>query len=126
MPHEQRQTMPGNWSTEEGREQLFGKLPGPSNAQEHEIRHGRSGMGIREPPSTHWQQEEDEQQEEEELGDGGGVRAEQQEAETFKIVYTNAQSILGKLTELSAYVADVQPDLILLVETSNMVQQINQ
>ena len=73
-------------------------------------------MGGRGSTGTHWEkQRESEQQEEQELG--GGQRPEQQETEILKIMYTNAQSILGKLQELSAYAADEGPDFILLTES---------
>ena len=72
------------------------------------------GRGL---SSSHWQQQgKEQQQEEQELGGGGG-RTGDQEAEIVKIAYTNAQSVLNKLNELSAYVADSKPDIILITET---------
>ena len=59
------------------------------------------GRGL---SSSHWQQQgKEQQQEEQELGGGGG-RTGDQEAEIVKIAYTNAQSVLNKLNELSANV----------------------
>ena len=48
---------------------------------------------------------------------GGGGGQEQQEAVALKLLYTNAQSVFGKLNELSAQAADTRPDFILLTET---------
>ena len=48
---------------------------------------------------------------------GGGGGQEQQEAAALKLLYTNAQSVFGKLNELSAQAADTRPDFILLTET---------
>ena len=75
-------------------------------------------MGIQYSAGTHWNETtcEDQQQEEQELGGGGGGQG-QQEAAVLKIWYTNAQSVLGKLNELSAQAADTKPDFILLTET---------
>ena len=74
-------------------------------------------MGDRQSAGTYWTQtaRETEQQTEQKLGGGRGQG--QQEAEVLKILYTNAQSILGKLNERSAQAADTKPDFILLTET---------
>ena len=74
-------------------------------------------MGSRQPAGTYWKQAETEaeQQETEELG--GRRRQGQQATEVLRILYTNAQSIPGKLNKLSAYVADMKPDFILLTES---------
>ena len=75
-------------------------------------------MGNRYSAGTHWNEttREDQQQEGQELGGGGGGQG-QQEAAVLKIWYTNAQSVLGKLNELSAQAADTKPDFILLTES---------
>ena len=75
-------------------------------------------MGNRQSTGAHRKQTEREtgQQKAEELGRGRGGE-EPQETEVLKILYTNAQSILGKLNELSAYVSDMKPDFILLTES---------
>ena len=60
-------------------------------------------MGDRQSAGTYWTQtaRETEQQTEQKLGGGRGQG--QQEAEVLKILYTNAQSILGKLNELETW-----------------------
>ena len=74
-------------------------------------------MGRRRSSGPDWEQtaRTPEQQEDEELGRGRGSK--QQETAILKIMYTNAQSILGKLNEISAYTSDEKPDFILLTET---------
>ena len=37
-------------------------------------------------------------------------------SETLKVLYTNAQSILGKLNELAAIVSEEKADIILITE----------
>ena len=72
-------------------------------------------MGCRTGTGADWTAREDKQQKDEELGGRRGQG--QQEATIMKIMYTNVQSIHGKLNELSAYAAEAKPDFILLTET---------
>ena len=64
-------------------------------------------------------QAENQQQEEQ----GGGVGRDEGDAtaasghDTLSILYTNAQSIVGKIDELSCTASELKPDLILLAET---------
>ena len=61
-------------------------------------------MGCRTGTGADWTAREDKQQKDEELGGRRGQG--QQEATIMKIMYTNVQSIHGKLNELSAYAAE--------------------
>ena len=87
-------------------------------------------MGDWQYAGSNWQQQREKQQQEAaELGGGRGRSEHQetetinergtkhQETETVRIIYTNAQSILGKLNELAAYAVDEKPDFILLTES---------
>jgi hypothetical protein len=51
------------------------------------------------------------------VGRGGGQGTAQEQSQTVKILYTNAQSINSKLGELAAVAQDSKPDIILLTET---------
>jgi Endonuclease-reverse transcriptase len=70
-------------------------------------------------------QAEDRQQEEGEGGGGpgggggggGGRGNERAPHQTLEILYLNAQSLLGKINELRATAADLEPDIILITET---------
>ena len=86
-------------------------------------------MGDWQHAGSNWQQQREKQQQEAaELGGGRGRSEHQetetinergtkhQETETVRIIYTNAQSILGKLNELATYAVDEKPDFILLTE----------
>jgi hypothetical protein len=48
-------------------------------------------------------------------GDGG--ESSENPLKALKILYANAQGIVGKIGELTAVVQDIEPDLILLTET---------
>lgn len=61
-----------------------------------------------------------EQQEGEGDGDRRNIRIQRpasEQAAPVKVLYTNAQSILGKINELIAQVFILEPDIILLTET---------
>ena len=96
---------------------MTGKLLGTGTAWPDGNERRRNCVGDRQSAGTYWTQtaRETEQQTEQKLGGGRGQG--QQEAEVLKILYTNAQSILGKLNELSAQAVDTKPDFILLTET---------
>ncbi len=47
----------------------------------------------------------------------GGQGATQEQSQTVKVLYTNAQSINCKLGELAAVAQESEPDIILLTET---------
>jgi hypothetical protein len=51
----------------------------------------------------------------ERIGDGG--EPSENPLKALKILYENAQSIVGKIGELTAVVQNIEPDLILLTET---------
>jgi len=79
---------------------------------------GGSAMGPRRCTGTNWEDEgQAGQQEEDERGRGGGGRAGEQETKILKVCYTNAQSILGKINELTAYIVETVPDIVLICET---------
>jgi hypothetical protein len=50
-------------------------------------------------------------------GGGGGGGDERTPSETLVILYLNAQSIAGKINELGATAAELEPDLILITES---------
>jgi hypothetical protein len=67
------------------------------------------GQGRRRNPETQQRRRD---------GDGvGGRGASEEQSQTIKILYTNAQSVSSKLNELSAVSQDLKPDVILLTET---------
>jgi hypothetical protein len=68
---------------------------------------GERGAGSRNQ-GTHQQQEEVR---------GGGGHGSDANGKTLVIMYTNAQSLAGKVYELSCVVLDMDPDLILISET---------
>ena len=109
--------MARNKCQKEGRISSSGKPPGKRPARNCEARRGRNSLGNRQSAGTDWEQQErqTEQQEDQELGGGRGQG--QQEAKVLKILYTNAQSIVSKLNEMSAFVGDMKPDFILLTES---------
>ena len=79
---------------------------------------GGSAMGPRRCTGTNWEDEgQAGQQEEDERGRGGGGRAGEQETKILKVCYTNTQSILGKINELTAYIVETVPDIVLICET---------
>jgi hypothetical protein len=71
---------------------------------------GRQWSGTRQGPPA---QQEDEV---EQHIIGGGRTAEEQ-TKILKILYTNAQSLLSKLNELSVQISILDPDIVMLTET---------
>ena len=109
--------MAGDWCEKERRPRTSGKQPGTGTARPAGNRSGRNCVGGRSSTGTYGTQatRPTEQQKEQELG--GRREQGQQETEVLRLLYTNAQSILGKLNELSAITTDTKPDFILLTET---------
>jgi hypothetical protein len=50
-------------------------------------------------------------------GGGGGRGDQQPRKQTLKILYSNVQSLPGKLNEIEAVLQDLEPDIVLFTET---------
>jgi hypothetical protein len=98
---------------EDGEERRPGRQRPPSREQEarEEGQRGRrSTDGNRNRGPT-----EQERSAGERIGDRG--ESSENPLKALKILYANAQSIVGKIGELTAVMQDIEPDLILLTET---------
>ena len=93
------------------------KLPGKRTDWAGEDRRRRHSMGCRKSTRPNWKQTKRTAEQQEDKRLGGGRRQRQQENAVVKLMYTNAQSLKGKLNELSAYAADMKPDFILVTES---------
>jgi hypothetical protein len=106
----------GGEGDEGGNERCEGDERDEGDGERRQHPRERNRTMVRDLPPPPEQQEEGEGR-----PDGGGRRPggrdERTPSETLVILYTNAQSIINKVNELSVVVADLEPDLILVTET---------
>ena len=82
----------------------------PENQGSHQQqRHNPSDRGG----GQSWQGQAGQQEDKGPGGNGGGGAP----GETLVVLYLNAQSVVGKINELSCTVSEMEPDLILITET---------
>lgn len=103
------------WSEDTGARRWERRRAGPAQDKEWCRRLGR--VGTRPATGSYGGQNGEEEQQEGQDRERGGGGAGQQETEVLKLLYTNAQSIQGKIHELAAISMDESPDIILLCET---------